>query len=182
MDDRAVAAGRLQNLFGELKHRPLGRVADVDRPGLFRDGQLINAVNQVGDIAERAGLLAVAEDRQRLPAQGLADKGRDDAPVIEAHPRPVGVENPNDLGVHPELAAIGERHGLGVALGFVVDGAGAVGVDVAEVFFRLRVDGRVAVDFRGGGHQKPRPFSRARSSVWWVPIEPTSRVSSGSSR
>src|SRR5206468_1921657 len=55
-------------------------------------------------------------------------------------------------------AAVGSGQRLGVALGLVVDGAGADGVDVAPVRLRLGVDERVAVHLAGRGEEVSRPF------------------------
>ena len=59
------------------------------------------------------------------------------------------------LMLHPVLAVVVEEQGFGAALALVVAGARAQRVDVAPVAFRLRVDGRVAVDLGGGGLKDP---------------------------
>jgi hypothetical protein len=53
----------------------------------------------VVDVAEAAGLAAVAVDRQRLAAQRLHDEVRHHAPVVDLHARPVGVEDAHDAHV-----------------------------------------------------------------------------------
>ena len=77
-------------------------------------------------------------------------------PSCGAHPRPVGVEDPDDAGVEPLLAVVGHRQRLGVALRLVVDAARADRVDVAPVLLGLGMDLRVAVDLRGRGEQEAR--------------------------
>ena len=51
-------------------------------------------------------------------------------------------------------AVVGHRHGLGEALGLVVDAARPDRVDVAPVVLALRVHERIAVDLRGRGEQE----------------------------
>ena len=77
-------------------------------------------------------------------------------PSLRPHPRAVGVEDPDDAGVHALLAQVGHRQRLGVALGLVVDAARADRVDVAPVGLGLGVDQRVAVDLGGRGEQEAR--------------------------
>ena len=81
-----------------------------------------------------------------------------DAAVVEAHARAVGVEDADDARLDLVFAVIGHRHRLGEALGLVVTAARADGVDVAPVFLGLRMDERVAVNFRGRGEQEARAF------------------------
>ena len=83
----------------------------------------------------------------------------------------------------PIGAVVRHRDRLGEALRLVVDRPGTDRVDVAPVALGLRVHERVAVDLAGRREQEPRAASaRARSSVWRVPAEPTSSVSSGRAR
>ena len=106
------------------------------------------------DVAERAGLGAVAEHRDRPVLEGLAQEGRDRPAVVGPHPRAVGVEDPDDRRVDALLAVVGHRQRLGVALGLVVDAARADRVDVAPVALGLRVHLGVAVDLARGGDQE----------------------------
>ena len=108
-------------------------------------------------VAERPRLRAVAEHGDRPVLQRLAHERRDRAPVVRAHPRPVGVEDPHDRGVDALLAVIGHRQRLGVALGLVVDAARADRVHVAPVGLRLRMHLRIAVDLARSTRQEPRP-------------------------
>ena len=124
----------------------LARFLKGDHPG-----------DQIAHVTERAGLAAVAEDGDRPVGERLAQEGRDGAAVVSAHPRPVGVEDPDDRRVHALLAVVGHRQGLGVPLGLVVDASRADRVHVAPVLLGLRVDLRVAVDLAGGGEQEAGP-------------------------
>ena len=152
--DLRPRAGDVDDRLGELEQRELVRVADVDRVVVAGLGEPDQAVDQVGDERERARLRAVAEHRDRLVLQRLAQEGRDGAAVERAHPRAVGVEDPHDGRVDALLAVVGHRQGLGVALGLVVDAARADRVHVAPVALGLRVDLRVAVDLGGRGDQE----------------------------
>ena len=129
-------------------------VADVDRRVGVGLGEPDDAVDQVVDVTEAAGLAAVAEDGQRPVLQRLAQEGRDRAAVVRAHPRAVGVEDADDRRVDALLAVVGHGQRLGVALRLVVDPARADRVDVAPVVLLLRVDLGVAVDLAGRGDQE----------------------------
>ena len=157
------SCGRGTNSIGEAEptasrissassqHRELARVADVDRPGEVGGGEPEDAVDQVVDVADAAGLRAVAGHRDRLAGQRLPDEGRDGPAVVRPHPRPVRVEDPHDAGVDPVGAPVGHGQRLGEPLGLVVHAARADRVDVPPVGLRLRVHLRVAVRLRGGG-------------------------------
>ena len=81
----------------------------------------------------------------------MDDEVGDDAAVIGEHARAVGVKDADDADIDFVLAVVVEEERLGAALAFVVAGAAANGVDVAPVVLGLRMHGRVAIDFRGGG-------------------------------
>ena len=119
-------------------------------------GEPDDAVDQVGDVAERARLGAVAEHGDRPVLQRLAQERRDRAAVVRAHARAVGVEDAHDRRVDALLAVVGHRQRLGVALGLVVDAARADRVHVAPVGLGLRMDLRVAVDLGRRGDQEAR--------------------------
>ena len=125
--------GHLDDRLGQLEQRELVRVADVHRQVLAGLRQRDHAGDQVLDVTERAGLAAVAEHRDRPVGERLAQERRDRPAVVRAHPRAVGVEDPDDRRVHALLAVVGHRQRLGVALGLVVDAARADRVDVAPV-------------------------------------------------
>ncbi len=153
---RRVGAGDLADQLGELQHGQLVRVADVHRPAQVREQQPDRPVDQVVDVADRAGLAAVAGHGDRLAGQRLAHERRDRAAVVGPHPRAVGVEDPHDRGVHAVVGAVGGGDRLGEPLGLVVAGPRADRVDVAPVTLVLRVHLRVAVGLRGGGEQEAR--------------------------
>ncbi len=66
---------------------------------------------------------------------------------------PVGVEDADQMGVDAARAVIGHHQRLGIALGFVVDRAGADRVHVAPVALCLRMLDWVAVALGSGGVQ-----------------------------
>ena len=74
-------------------------------------------------------------------AERLLHEVGDDAAVVGLQARAVGVEDADDVGVDVVVAVVGHGGGFGEALGFVVDGAWADGVDVAPVGFDLRMHG-----------------------------------------
>src|SRR5258708_17541854 len=90
--------------FGEMLDRHLDRIAEIDRAGeIVRCvvHQAQPAIDQVVDVAERAGLHAVAVNGNVLTLERLDDEVRDHAAVIGMHARPVGVEDAYHLD--PEL-------------------------------------------------------------------------------
>ena len=154
VDGGGVGVDNLANLIGELLHRELPRVADVDRSGVFSVHESDEPVDEVADVLERSGLRAVAVDGHRGSLDGLLDEVGDDAAVVEGHAGTVGVENARDSNLEAVLAEVIESQGLGASLAFVVAWALADGVDVAPVVLRLRVLQRVAVDLGGGGEEE----------------------------
>ena len=112
-----------------------------------------HALDQVVAIAERAGLGAVAEDRDVLAGQRLADEVRDDAAVEGMHARAVGVEDPHDADVDAVHAVVVHEQRFGGPLAFVVAGPRADRVDAPAIAFGLGVDLGIAVDLAGRGLQ-----------------------------
>ena len=120
---------------------------------LVRFRQAQEAVDFVADVAEAAGLAAVAVDGEVFAAQSLLHEVGDDAAVVELHARAVGVEDADDARIDLVIAVIGHGDGFGEALGFVVDRARADGIHVAPVGFFLRMLERIAVALGGGRDQ-----------------------------
>ena len=132
------------------------RVPEIDRVVLAALGEQDEAADEVVHVTEAPRLRAVAVHGERFVRERLADEVRDRAAVVRPHPRPVGVEDPDDAGVHALLAVVRHRQRLGVALRLVVHAARADRVDVAPVGLGLRVHLRVAVDLARRGEQEPR--------------------------
>ena len=155
-DDLARGAREPDDRLGELEQRLLVRVAEVDRKMLAGLCEQDDPANQVVHVAEAPRLRAVAEHRDRLPVERLAQKRRDGAAVVRPHPAAVGVEDPHDPGVDALLAVVRHHQRLGVALGLVVHPARADGVDVSPVRLGLRVHLRISVDLARRGEQEAR--------------------------
>ena len=85
------------------------------------------------------------------PRSARVEERGQHAAVVEAHPRTVRVEDPDDLRAQAVHLAVGHRDGLGEALRLVVHAARPDGIHVAPVGLGLRVDLRVAVDLAGAG-------------------------------
>ena len=68
---------------------------------------------------------------------------------MRMHARPVSIENPDDFDRHIMLSAIVEKQRLRATFPLIIAGPHADWVDVAPIFFRLRMDVRIPVDFRG---------------------------------
>src|SRR5919199_1852866 len=104
------------------------------------------------------GLGAIAVDSYRITRESLGNEVWDHAPVVGAHPGPVGVEDACYTGVYTVVAVVGHSYRLGVALRLVVDAADAQRIDVAPVLLGLGMDQRVAVDLARGGEHHTRAF------------------------
>jgi hypothetical protein len=104
------------------------------------------AVDQIVDIAEGAGLQTVTEYGYVASQQGLHDKVRDHAAVVGVHARSVSVEDPRDLNGQFVLAPIIEEQGLGAALALVVTRARADRIDMAPIILALWMDAGIAVN------------------------------------
>ena len=148
---------RSHTVRGQLEHRALVGVPDVDRSGLRRVQQGQQPAHLVVDVAQAPGLGAVPVDREGPAGEGLHDEVGDDASVTGRQPRAVGVEDPDDRHVGAVGPVLGHGQGLGEPLGLVVDAARAHRVDVAAVVLRLGVDQGFAVDLAGGGEQEAGP-------------------------
>lgn len=150
----AALGDQLQNHLCELTDGEFAGVAEVDRAGRLRLAHHPkHAFDEVVDILEAAGLLAVTVDGDVLVLQCLNDEVRHHATVIRLHLRPVGVEDADDTNVRVVGALVVEEQAFGVHLAHVVARADARDADVATVVLRLRVNEGVPVHLAGGGLQ-----------------------------
>ena len=156
--DRASRSGDAKDFLAELSDRHFARVADVHRLVKIRHHQTENSIDQVGDIAEAAGLRTVAENREWLAGEGLADERRHHTAIIEAHAGAISVEDSDDVGVHPVVAVVGHCDGLREALCLVINATRSDGVHIAPIILGLRVDERVTITLGGGGENECRAF------------------------
>src|SRR5258705_5683813 len=67
---------------GEVEHRHFGRVTDVHRFGVTAHHKAVNAFDEVGVVAERPGLFALAENSDRLVLESLAEKGGNHSAIV----------------------------------------------------------------------------------------------------
>ena len=133
-DERRARTGQFNHHFSQFADRELRGIAEIYRTGESA-GLVINAnepLDQVVDVTERAGLTAVAVDRDRLALQRLHDEIRDDTAVVGMHARAIGIEDPGDFDFEFVLAAIIEEQRFGAALALIVAGARADRIDVAQ--------------------------------------------------
>src|ERR1700674_154091 len=122
-----------------------------------RLGQPHETVYFIADVAEAASLAAVAVHRQVLPTKRLLHEVRDDAPVVELHARPVGIEDPRNARVNFVVAMVGHGHRFAESLSLIVNRTRTDGIHVAPVGFFLRMLQRIAVALRSGRSQVFRP-------------------------
>src|SRR5580692_6082952 len=115
---------------------------------LRRLGQAHETVNLIADVAETASLAAVAVHRQVLATKCLLHEVRNDAPIIQLHAWPVGVEDSHNARVHVVIAMVRHGHGLAEALGLIVNRTRTDGIYVSPVSFFLRMLQRIAITLR----------------------------------
>src|SRR6202022_2477133 len=96
-------------------------IADIHRSMLLAHCQAKDSLNQIRNVAEASCLASVAENRERLIIQSLADKRRNHAAISQTHSRSVCIEDADNLRVHSVKTVVSHRHRLGKSLCFVVD-------------------------------------------------------------
>ena len=151
------------DFLGELENGDFGGVADVHWLGEIAEEEPVDAVDEVGYVAETSGLITFPEDGQRLSSQDLTHEGRQDSAVVQTHPRPVCVEDADDMGFDSVVPVVGHRDGFGKAFGLVVAASGTDRVDVAPVILALGVNLGVAVDLGGACQKESRVFGFGES-------------------
>src|SRR5919109_2264434 len=82
VDDLASRPCYPEHGFRKLENRELVRVSQVHREVLLAHREQVHASDEVVDVAEAARLRAVAEDRERLVLERLADKRGDRSAVV----------------------------------------------------------------------------------------------------
>jgi hypothetical protein len=83
------------------------------------------------------------------PKQGLHNEVRHNPPIVRVHSWAIGVENTGDLYAQAVLAPIVEKQRLGASLSFIIARTWSDRVDMTPIVFRLRMNLRVTIDFRG---------------------------------
>src|ERR1035437_3314799 len=156
--DLRLAPRHAADPFGEFQNRHLARIPQVHRIPFLGEHQPGQPLHHVAHVTEAARLRAIAKDREGLAAQGLIQKCRHHAAVVQLHARAVSIEDARDVRPHAMLAVIRHGEGFGETLAFVVAGARPHRVYVPPVGLHLRMDQRVAVTSRRGGHQVSRAF------------------------
>ncbi|OHV68339.1 hypothetical protein LCM4577_07420 [Mesorhizobium sp. LCM 4577] len=141
-------AGQFPHQAGQVEDGEFSGIAKIDRQA--RIGLDVHepqqAIDQVGDVAEGSRLPTVAEYSQRSSFQCLHDQIRDDAAVGRVHSRAVSVEDASDTHIDHIGPQIIEAERLCRALAFVVAGARASAVHMAEIILVLRMLFGIAID------------------------------------
>src|ERR1700730_8533016 len=84
-NNRRSVVKMLPDLLREFQDRNFLGIPNVRRQMFVRHRQLVNAIDQVGYVAEAARRFPVALPRVRLPVRGLVHKIRRRAPIVQAH-------------------------------------------------------------------------------------------------
>ena len=147
-----TATDLLENKLGELEHGEFSGIADIYGTGdAFRVHEADEAFDEVVDIAEGAGLGAIAIDGNVFPFEGLDDEVGNDATVVGQHSGAIGVEDADHADIDVVLTMVIEKERFSAAFAFVVAGADTDGIDAAFVGLRLGVDFRIPINLGSGG-------------------------------
>lgn len=143
--------------FSELPNRELVPVANIDGPGFIRVHEKNQAIDEVVDILEGSGLLAVSIDRHIFAFEGLDNKVGDNTAIIWVHcihintgyrtsedgrltARAISVEYTGDTDINAILTLETIGQGLSNALSFVVASAGPNWVNVSPAMGQILSD------------------------------------------
>mmetsp|Transcript_39193 Transcript_39193/g.117845 ORF Transcript_39193/g.117845 Transcript_39193/m.117845 type:complete len:253 (+) Transcript_39193:463-1221(+) len=151
-----LGASHVADVLREVLDRIFIRVAQIDRQVIVTIHQLVQAIDQIRNVLERARLLACPVNSNVLILQSLDDEIGHDTSVVGMHPRSECVEDASNTNLDIVLVSVGVHHRFSNALAFIVARAGTDCVDITPVRFVLRMDLRVTIDLRRGGEQHPR--------------------------
>src|SRR5579884_379852 len=104
--DRRTRAGQSLNAPGELQNGDLRRISQIYGGSFVRFDQSAQAFHKIRDVAEAAGLAAVAEDGKRLALQRLIDQRRDHAAVAKLHAGAISIEDTCDMSRQTEFPVV----------------------------------------------------------------------------
>ena len=138
-----------EHYLGQFEHGEFDGIADVHGSAVLGPEQAVDSGDEIVDVAEAAGLGAVAVHGEWFAGEGLVHEVGDDATVVGLHAGAVRIEDTQEAKVEPVVAFVCGADRFTVTLRLVVDRARADRVDVAPVRLGLRVHGGVAVDFAG---------------------------------
>src|SRR5260370_5602695 len=96
----------------------------------------------------------MAVDGERLVLEGLGNEVGDHASIVHLAIGTVGVEDAHDTYVSLVLPVMFHSECLAEPFAFIIASAWPDRIDIAPIVFGLRVDQRIAVYLRGGGHQE----------------------------
>src|SRR5579863_1564294 len=116
--------------------------------------QAANPFNKIAHVTKAASLPAISINGNGLAGECLVKEIRERAPVIQAHPRAISIEDAYDTRIQAVVTVIGHSDGFGEALGLVINSARANLIHMAPIRFRLRADFGIAITFRSGGQKK----------------------------
>src|ERR1022692_5222957 len=83
-----------------LQDRELRRIPDIYRFMFLRSRQAENAIHFVAHVAETSRLAAIAINGQIFAAQRLPHKVWDHPPIVDLHPRSIGIKDAQNARVH----------------------------------------------------------------------------------
>lgn len=101
VDQLRLQSDEIDDLFGKLLDRESVGIDEIDGPRKLRSRvhRPQEALDEVINIPEGTGLLAIAIDHNTLTLHRLDDEIRDDPAFIGMHARPIGIEDPHHLDI-----------------------------------------------------------------------------------
>jgi hypothetical protein len=153
--DHRARPGQPQHCLGQLPDGELVGVAHIGGFHPVTEKEPHDPVDKIRGVAEGASLGSIAVHRERLTPERLHDEIRNHPAIAGAHPGPVGVEDPDDPGVHLVVAMVGHGERLTEPLGLIVHAARTHRIDMTPVILGLGMHLGIAVHLRGRRQEEP---------------------------
>ena len=88
-----------------------------------------------------------------LTTQSLSDECRQYSSVIQAHTRPIGIEDTYNAGLQPVIGVVCHRNGFLETFRFIINTSWANWIHVSVILFSLGMHQRITINFRRRCHQ-----------------------------
>jgi hypothetical protein len=153
--ERSAMLSTHPDSLGEVENGELVAATNVDRSSVITVHEKDKTIDEVVNVLERSGLLAVTVNGHVLALESLDDEVGDNSAVVRVHTRTKGVENTGDSDIDTVLSHVTVGEGLSDTLALIVTGSGTDTVDVTPVVLSLGVLLGVTVHLRGGSDKEP---------------------------
>ena len=164
-DKLRTRSREFQDLFCEVEDRKLDWITEIDRScdGEVDAHKFYDRVDQIIYVAERARLLSLSIDRDRLSFQRLDDEIRDNSAIVGMHAGTISVEDACHLDRNAILPEVVKKERFSAPFALIVAGAKADWIDITPVALFLGMLKRIAVDFACGSLENFCIFTLCKS-------------------